>query len=281
MKQEKKLSKINLYDKFNAAFVSMITPEMSDLKKIRKQNSYSSTPTLVKPFEMPLEFISINGVKIRMSKSVIDLKNKETIILLSAFPHSIIAYSPVWSELKKDYNVYAYDLPGFGASETKPGYMSFNFQGGFLNSFIKHFDSPGRCGGPGKARVWVCRSYSAFGNRAVPFLASETRETASVLPRPPASNRLSEQITPVTGSPSGALQAFPRDLSRSPRGARHFHARVQPHGVPPSCFRAFRASTSLPSVRASRHPPRLATPGVETSCASQISPFSLATSDVS
>ena len=33
MKQEKKLSKINLYDKFNAAFVSMITPEMSDLKK--------------------------------------------------------------------------------------------------------------------------------------------------------------------------------------------------------------------------------------------------------
>ena len=33
MKQEKKLSKINLYDKFNAAFVSMITPEMSDLKR--------------------------------------------------------------------------------------------------------------------------------------------------------------------------------------------------------------------------------------------------------
>ena len=72
MTQEKKLSKINLYDKFNAAFVSMITPEMSDLNKIRKQNSYSSTPTLVKPFEMPLEFISINGVKIRMSKSKIE-----------------------------------------------------------------------------------------------------------------------------------------------------------------------------------------------------------------
>lgn len=129
-----------MYDKFNAAFVSMITPEMSDLNKIRKQNSYSSTPTLVKPFEMPLEFISINGVKIRMSKSVIDLKNKETIILLSAFPHSIIAFSPIWNELKKDYNVFAYDLPDFGASETKSEYMSFDFQGDFLNSFIKHFD---------------------------------------------------------------------------------------------------------------------------------------------
>jgi len=140
MKQNKKLSKINLYDKFNAAFVSLITPEMSDLKKIRKQNSYSCTPTLVKPFEMPLEFISINGVRIRMSKSILDTKNKETIIMLSAFPHTIIAYSPIWEELKKEYNIYAYDLPGFGASETKSDYMSFNFQGDFLNSFIKHFD---------------------------------------------------------------------------------------------------------------------------------------------
>jgi pimeloyl-ACP methyl ester carboxylesterase len=140
MKQEKKLSKINLYDKFNAAFVSMITPEIADLNKIRKQNSYSSTPTLDKPYKMPLEFISLNGVNIRMSKTVINLKKKETIILLSAFPHSIVAYSPIWNELKKDYNVFAYDLPGFGASETKSEYMSFNFQGDFLNTFIKHFD---------------------------------------------------------------------------------------------------------------------------------------------
>jgi pimeloyl-ACP methyl ester carboxylesterase len=140
MKQQKKLSKINLYDKFNAAFVSAITPEMSELKKIRKQNSYSKTPTLSQPFEMPLEYISINGVRIRMSKSILEPKNKETIILLSAFPHSIVAYSPIWEELKKEYNIYAYDLPGFGASDTKTEYMSFGFQGDFLNSFLKHFD---------------------------------------------------------------------------------------------------------------------------------------------
>ena len=112
---------------------------MKVLNSIRKQNSYSDTPTLTKPFEMPLEFINIDGVKIRVSKSVINGKNKETIILLSAFPHSIIAYSPIWNELKKDYNLFAYDLPGFGASETKSEYMSFNFQGDFLNSFIKYF----------------------------------------------------------------------------------------------------------------------------------------------
>ena len=128
MKQETKISKINLYDKFNAAFVSAITPEMSELKKIRKKNSYSKTPSLSEPFDMSLEYISINGVKIRMSKSVIDLKNKETIILLSPFPHTIIAYSPIWNELKKEYNIYAYDLPGFGASETKKKKMFLTFK---------------------------------------------------------------------------------------------------------------------------------------------------------
>lgn len=41
MKKRDKLNKINLYDKFNAAFVSLITPEMAGLNKIRKQNGYS------------------------------------------------------------------------------------------------------------------------------------------------------------------------------------------------------------------------------------------------
>ena len=57
MIKQDKLTKINLYDKLNAAFVSLITPEMPGLKKIRKQNSYSKKPTIVRPFEMPLEFI--------------------------------------------------------------------------------------------------------------------------------------------------------------------------------------------------------------------------------
>ncbi len=140
MGNQEKLTKINLYDKLNAAFVNLITPEMSELNRIRKQNSYSTQPTLEKPFEMPLEFVSINGVKIRMAKSVIDDKNKETIILLSAFPHTIIAYSPIWEVLKKEYNIYAYDLPGFGASEKNEEYMSFAFQGDFLNLFLMHFN---------------------------------------------------------------------------------------------------------------------------------------------
>ena len=135
MTTQSKLAKINLYDKFNAAFVSLITPEMAELNRVRKQNSYSSKPTFERPFDMPLEFISIDGVTIRMAKSVIN-KEKETIVLLSAFPHSIVAYSPIWEELKSNYNLYAYDLPGFGASETKPEYMSFEFQGTFLDAYF-------------------------------------------------------------------------------------------------------------------------------------------------
>ncbi len=140
MIEQDKLTKINLYDRLNAAFVSLITPEMSWLNNIRRQNSYPTQPTLKKPFDMPLEFISIDGVKIRMAKSIIDPQNKETIVLLSAFPHTIIAYSPIWEALKKDYNLYTYDLPGFGGSETKSEYMSFAFQGGFLKTFLAHFD---------------------------------------------------------------------------------------------------------------------------------------------
>lgn len=140
MLEQNKLTTINLYDKLNAAFVGLITPEMSGLNKIRKQNSYSNEPTLEKPYDMPLEVIFVNGIQIRFAKSIVDIKKKETIVLLSAFPHSIVAYSPIWDALKKDYNLFAYDLPGFGASETKPEYMSFEFQGRFLDSFLEHFN---------------------------------------------------------------------------------------------------------------------------------------------
>ena len=38
MSTQERLTKINLYDKLNAAFVSLITPEMKKLNKARRQN---------------------------------------------------------------------------------------------------------------------------------------------------------------------------------------------------------------------------------------------------
>ena len=140
MINENKLSKINLYDKFNASFVNLITPEMSGLKKVRKKNKYNNNqPTFKKPFPISLEYINLKGVEIRLAKSLI-APDKPTIILLSAFPHSILAYSPIWDILKSDFNLYAYDMPGFGGSETKAEFMTFKFQGEFLNSFLKYFN---------------------------------------------------------------------------------------------------------------------------------------------
>lgn len=88
---------------------------------------------------MPFEYLSINDIQIRIAKSIINEK-KPTILLLSPFPHSIMAFAPIWEILKDDFNLYAYDLPGFGRSDTSPSYMSFKFQGEFLNDFIAHFN---------------------------------------------------------------------------------------------------------------------------------------------
>ncbi len=140
MSSQNTLTKINLYDKLNAWFVSLITPEIPWLKQLRKENNYDpQVPTFDQPHEMPLEYVNIEGVKIRIAKSILGTTNP-TIILLSTFPHSILSYSPIWEILKSDFNIYAYDMPGFGRSETSVEFMSFDFQGDFLHSFLQHFN---------------------------------------------------------------------------------------------------------------------------------------------
>lgn len=137
MSANEKLSSINLYDNVNASVLGMVTPEMSKLDALRKKNGYSDKPTFEKPFPMPFEYISVNGIQIRIAKSLID-KEKPNVVLLSPFPHSIMAFAPIWEILKDKFNLYAYDLPGFGRSDTSSSFMSFKFQGEFLNDFIAH-----------------------------------------------------------------------------------------------------------------------------------------------
>ena len=94
-------------------FVGLMAPHIARMlgfNKARQQNNYATQPTLKQPYDMPLEFVDVDGVRIRMARSLID-NSKETIVFLSAFPHTIVAYSPIWEELKKEYNLYAYDLP--------------------------------------------------------------------------------------------------------------------------------------------------------------------------
>ena len=108
-----KLLSINYYDKLNASVLGLVTSEMPRLNEARKQNGYSDLPTFEEPFPMPFKYITLNGIKIRMAKSISGI-DKPTIVLLSPFPHSIMAFAPIWKLLKMNYNLYAYDMPGFG-----------------------------------------------------------------------------------------------------------------------------------------------------------------------
>ena len=135
-----KLSIINLYDKANAAILGLVTSEMPKLKKARKKNAYNNKkPTFEKPYEMPFSEVVIDGVKIRYAKSVID-DRKPTVVLLSPYPHSIMAFAPIWEILESKYNLWAYDMPGFGRSDIGYEFMTFKFQGKFLNKFLEHFE---------------------------------------------------------------------------------------------------------------------------------------------
>lgn len=135
-----KLSTINLFDKVSAAVLGLVTSEMPNLKKVRKKNGYNNKkPTFVKPYNMSFNNAVISGVKIRYAKSIID-DSKPTIVLLSPYPHSIMAYAPIWEILESKYNLWAYDMPGFGRSDMGYEFMTFKFQGEFLNKFLEHFD---------------------------------------------------------------------------------------------------------------------------------------------
>ena len=62
-----------------------------------------------------------------------------TVILLNPLPQSIVAFAPIWEQLASQFNLYAYDLPGFGRSEGGNEMMTFEAQGQFLRDFINEF----------------------------------------------------------------------------------------------------------------------------------------------
>ena len=114
---KKSLKTISWLDKLNANALLAITPEYSTIQQARGKG-YGKQPTFRQPAPMPLEFMDIAGVKV---------------------PQSIVAFAPVWDGLARHFNLYAYDLPGFGGSEGGVEYMTFEAQGRFLRDFIAEF----------------------------------------------------------------------------------------------------------------------------------------------
>ena len=91
------------------------------------------------PAPMPLQFKTIAGVKVRYAHA--PREDCPTVLLMNPLPQSIVAFAPIWDGLASHFNLYAYDLPGFGGSEGGLEYMTFEAQGRFLHHFIAELTS--------------------------------------------------------------------------------------------------------------------------------------------
>ena len=69
-----------------------------------------------------LQFRTIDGVRIRYADS--GGSDKPTIVLTSPWPESVYAFAPMWSKLAEHARLFAFDLPGFGASERRDELLS-------------------------------------------------------------------------------------------------------------------------------------------------------------
>lgn len=131
--------KVSLWTRFSTALFMLITPEFYSFRKLKKSNNKKESTSNVNHLNiMKFQTCYIDGVEVRYAND--GDSTKPVLILLSPLPQSIYAYAPIWSRLKLKYNVYAYDMPGFGKSEGSDKYMHFEQQGIFLQHFISHFN---------------------------------------------------------------------------------------------------------------------------------------------
>jgi pimeloyl-ACP methyl ester carboxylesterase len=81
-----------------------------------------------------VQFRTVDGVRIRYADSG---GPSETVLLLtSPWPESVYAFAPMWATLAEHARLYAIDLPGFGASESRRELLAPKAMGDFLAQLI-------------------------------------------------------------------------------------------------------------------------------------------------
>ena len=105
-------------------------------------------PTFARPAPMPVEFKNIAGVRVRYAHA--GSVDNPTVILLNPLPQSIVAFAPFWERFSSQFNLYAYDLPGFGRSDGGAKYMASRRR---VNSSVTSSLSSGS-----KAHTWLVRT---------------------------------------------------------------------------------------------------------------------------
>jgi pimeloyl-ACP methyl ester carboxylesterase len=92
----------------------------------------STSPiTSIKP-----QFRTIDGLKMRYAESEGCGRREPTVLLTSPWPESVYAFARMWDRLAEHARLFAVDLPGFGASESRDDLLSPRAMGGFLAELI-------------------------------------------------------------------------------------------------------------------------------------------------
>jgi pimeloyl-ACP methyl ester carboxylesterase len=76
-----------------------------------------------------MQFRVIDGLSVRFAESG---GRRDTALLLSPWPESLLAFEPMWSRLAKDTHLVAVDLPGFGHSQRRDALLSPRAMGEFI-----------------------------------------------------------------------------------------------------------------------------------------------------
>src|SRR5271155_5656378 len=65
---------------------------------------------------------------------------RETVVLTSPWPESVLAFRNVWDRLAEQFHLIAIDLPGFGQSERQLDLLSPSAMGSFLLQLVDEWD---------------------------------------------------------------------------------------------------------------------------------------------
>src|SRR5262245_10161366 len=84
------------------------------------------------------QFRTIDGLKIRYADS--GSTQEPVVVLTSPWPESLYAFAPMWASLAEHARLFAFDLPGFGASERRDDLLSPRAMGEFLAQLIAEAD---------------------------------------------------------------------------------------------------------------------------------------------
>jgi pimeloyl-ACP methyl ester carboxylesterase len=87
---------------------------------------------------MDLAIREADGVKIRFAEA--GQEGRETAVLTSPWPESLLAFRKVWDRLAEQFHLVAVDLPGFGQSERQLDLLSPRAMGAFLLQLVAEWD---------------------------------------------------------------------------------------------------------------------------------------------